>query len=310
VAAPLAGVTNLPFRLSLKKGGASLVYSEMAASAGLIRRQPQTLRLTRTMEGESPLALQLFGAEPLVMEKAAAWARQRGYKLLDINMGCPVRKVRRQGAGSALLDTPDLARQILEAAAHGFGRAVSVKIRLGYDRDCLEHILSFLLSAPLSAIALHARTVTQGYGGRARWPAIAWLKRQTTVPVLGNGDVQSPADALNMLQQTGCDGVMIGRASLSDPYIFARAEALRQGTVFVEPSLEEIRHNLREQADLALRLDGPGLAVHLVRQFIVWRARGGPGAVQLRRQAGMSKDLPELLRLADHFFHCRESLCG
>jgi nifR3 family TIM-barrel protein len=310
VAAPLAGVTNLPFRLTLKKGGASLVYSEMTAGAGLIRRQPQTLRLTRTMAEEGPLAIQLFGAEPLVMEKAAAWVRQQGCKLLDINMGCPVRKVRRQGAGSALLDTPALARQILEAAAQGFGQAVSVKIRLGYDRDCLERLMPFLLAAPLNAITLHARTVTQGYGGRACWPAIAWLKRQTSLPVLGNGDVKNAADALNMLRQTGCDGVMIGRASLSDPYIFARAEALRQGKTFFEPSLEEIRHNLREQANLALRLDGPGLAVHLVRQFIVWRARGGPGSVQLRRQAGMTKDLPELLRLADYFFQRQEELCG
>jgi tRNA-dihydrouridine synthase B len=306
----MAGVSNLPFRLVLKKGGASLVYSEMIASAGIIRRQPQSLRSSRTMEEESPLALQLFGADPLTMEKAAAWARNSGYQLLDINMGCPVRKIRRQGAGSALLDRPELAGQVLTAAAQGFGRAVTVKIRLGYDRNCLERIIPCLLAAPVAAITLHARTVTQGYGGQACWPAIAWLKRQTELPVLGNGDVQDAAAALLMLGQTGCDGVMIGRASLSDPYIFARAKALYHGSDFQEPSLEEIRRNLRQQADLALQLGGPGLALHVIRQFIMWRTKGRPGVSHLRRQAGMSRDVRELLRLADVFFRIREESCG
>ncbi|MDR1396386.1 MAG: tRNA-dihydrouridine synthase [Desulfarculales bacterium] len=310
VAAPLAGVSNLPFRLTLKKGGASLVYSEMISSAGLIRQQPQTLRLTRTLEEEAPLALQLFGADPAAMGKAAAWARKRGYGLLDINMGCPVRKVRRQGAGSALLDTPDLARQVLEAAAQGFGQAVTVKIRLGYKHNDLERIMSFLEDAPLAAICLHARTVAQGYGGRACWPAIAWLKKRAAVPVVGNGDVKSADDAVAMLAQTGCDGVMIGRAALADPYIFARARALREGHAFPEPSLEEIRLDLHAQASLALRLDGPGLALHLVRQFIMWRGGGKPGIGALRRRAGMCKDLSELLRLADNFFYAPEKLCA
>jgi nifR3 family TIM-barrel protein len=310
LAAPMAGVTNLPFRLSLKKGGASLVYSEMIAAAGLIRRQPQSIRLGRTMEEESPLALQLFGADPLVMEKAAAWARQSGCQFLDINMGCPVRKVRRQGAGSALLDKPELAAQVLQAAAQGFGQAVSVKIRLGYDRNCLERLVPYLLDAPLAAIALHARTVTQAYGGQADWAAIAWLKSQTALPVLGNGDVKTAEDAVRMLSQTGCDGVMIGRASLGDPYIFARAQALYQGSAFVEPSREEIRHDLQKQADLALKLDGPGLAVHVLRQFIMWQVKGQPGSSHLRRQAGMSRDVGELLCLADHFLTPQEELCG
>jgi nifR3 family TIM-barrel protein len=310
VAAPLAGVSSLPFRLTLRKGGASLVYSEMISSAGLIRQQPQVLRLARTMEEEAPLALQLFGAQPAAMEQAAAWARKQGYRLLDINMGCPVRKIRRQGAGSALLDTPELARQVLEAAAQGFGRAVTVKIRLGYKHNDLERIMSFLEDAPLAAICLHARTVTQGYAGQACWTAIAWLKRRTRLPVLGNGDVKSAAGALDMLARTGCDAVMIGRAALEDPYIFARAQAMREGSVFREPSLEEVRHDLHAQAQLALHLEGPGLALHLVRQFIMWRVKGRPGIGALRRRAGMCKDLPELLRLADSFFYAPEEVCA
>jgi nifR3 family TIM-barrel protein len=302
VAAPLAGVSSLPFRLALKKGGASLVYSEMISSDGLIRQQARTLRLARTLEEEAPLALQLFGAQPSVMEQAAAGARKQGYKLLDINMGCPVRKVRRQGAGSALLDTPELARRVLEAAAQGFGQAVTVKIRLGYRHNDLERIMSFLDDAPLAAICLHARTVVQGYGGQACWPAIAWLKRRTRLPVLGNGDVQSAAGAVAMLDRTGCDAVMIGRAALADPYIFARARAMHEGSVFCEPSPEEIRRDLHAQVNLALCLDGPGLALHLARQFIMWRVKGRPGKAALRRRAGMCKDLPELLRLADSVF--------
>ena len=310
LAAPLAGVTNLPFRLMLKKGGAPLVYSEMISSAGLIRQQKQTVRLARSMEEEQPFAIQLFGGDPLAMEKAAAQARRLGARLLDINMGCPVRKVRRQGAGSALLDTPELARQIIEAAAQGFGGAVTVKIRLGYNKDTMADIIPSLIKAKVAAITLHARTVVQGYGGQAHWPAIAWLKKQVDMPVIGNGDVKSAQDALAMMSQTGCDGVMIGRASMGDPYIFARARAIYLGNEFIEPPLEEVRGMLHEQADLANKLDGPRLAVHLVRQFIMWRARGRPGVSVLRNQAGQSRDLDELLHIADRFFYHGEESCA
>ncbi len=312
VAAPMAGVSSLPFRLTLKKGGAPLVYTEMVSCAGLIRSQPHTLRLARTVPEEGPLCMQLFGAVPKTMEQAAVIARKNfNPVLLDINMGCPVRKVRRLGAGSALLDTPALARQVLEAASQGFGGPVSVKIRLGYSRDNLDEILPYLLAARPAAITLHARTVTQGYGGQADWAAIGRLKRLCPqLIVIGNGDVRSAGQALAMMEQTGCDGVMIGRGALQDPYIFARAMALKDGTDFNEPSAQEIRGLLQNQADLALALEGEMMAVHLVRQFIMWQVRGKPGVSELRRQAGMSKSLPELLKLADNFFNREVVPCG
>lgn len=310
VTAPMAGVTSLPFRLSLKKGGAALVYTEMVSAAGLIRSQPHTLRLLRSLPAEQPLAVQIFGAEPGLMEKAARMARQEhGAALLDINMGCPVRKVRRIGAGSALLDKPVLAGQVLDAASQGFGGPVSVKIRLGYNRNTLEEIIPHLQSA--GAITLHARTVAQGYSGQADWRAIAWLKRQCSQPVLGNGDVNSAQDAINLLQQTNCDGVMIGRAALSDPFIFAHAEALRAGREFIAPNNQAMRGLLQQQADLALELEGELMAIHLVRMFIMWKVRGRPGVSELRRQAGQSKSLKELLAIADRYFSPQEGeLCG
>jgi tRNA-dihydrouridine synthase B len=235
------------------------------------------------------------------MEKAARMLRQLfNASLLDINMGCPVRKVRRVNAGSALLDAPSLAGQIAAAASFGFGRAVTVKIRLGYRQNTMEEFIPHLLAAKVAAITLHARTVVQGYGGQADWPAIAWLKKHCPAPVIGNGDVKSAQDAVAMLRQTGCDGVMIGRGAMRNPFIFAHAAALRQGLEFTAPDM--LPQMLQGQAELALRLEGPHLAMHLVRQFIMWRVRDLPGAGELRRRAGNSKSLEELLGIADNFF--------
>lgn len=312
VAAPMAGVTSLPFRLSLKTGGAPLVYTEMISTAGLLRNQPQTLRLLGSDEREAPWAIQLFGGDPGAMEQAARVARQRfNAAFIDINMGCPVKKVRRIGAGSALLDKPEVARQIIEAASQGFGGPVTVKIRLGYSSNTLDKILPHLLAACPAAITLHARTVAQGYSGQADWQAISWLKRQCAgTTVLGNGDVQSAKDAIAMLESTGCDGVMIGRGSLADPYIFARAQALLEGREFTGLKAGAMRELLHDQANLALKLQGEKMAIHLVRQFIMWRVRGLPGVSALRYQAGQSKSLSELLALADDFFSREEEICG
>ncbi len=299
--APLAGVTRAPVRLLARRGGAALVYTEMVSAMGLSLSQPQTLRLARVWPDEAPLALQLFGADPGRMRLAAAKARELGADILDVNLGCPARKVRRQGAGSALLDSPERARAVVAGAAEGWGGPVTVKLRLGFDRDDLAEIVPGLVEAGAAAICLHARTTRQGFAGQADWAAIARLKAWCPVPVIGNGDVISAEGAVAMLKQTGCDAVMIGRGALGDPWIFSRAADLLAGRQPRPVSLSERRRALAEHAELALR-EGEALALHLSRLLLIWFCKGLPGASEIRRAAGCARSWREVLRLGDSYF--------
>jgi nifR3 family TIM-barrel protein len=302
VAAPMAGISSPPFRLFAVRAGAGLVYTEMVSAQGLLRRQPQTVRMTRVLPGERPVGLQLFGSDPEAMAKAARRVSELDVDLVDINMGCPARKVRRQGAGSALLDTPSLAAEIVAAVRENCRQPVSVKLRLGHGKETLDEVLPGLLKAGAALVCLHARTVLQAFGGQADWSAIARLKSWCPVPVIGNGDVRSAQDAMDMLERTGCDAVMIGRAAMGDPWIFSRAVALWAGRQPRPVGLGERRAALWEHAELARRLSGPGAAVHFMRQFMMWYAKGLPGAGEFRRRAGMAADLEELKRLAGEYF--------
>lgn len=299
--APLAGVTRMPVRLLARRGGAALVYTEMISATGLSLGQPQTRRLARIWPGEKPVALQLFGADPARMRKAAAAARELGPDLLDVNLGCPARKVRRQGAGSALLENPALAAEVVAAAVAGWGGPVTVKLRLGYDRDTLAEIVPGLVAAGAAAICLHARTTKQGFAGHADWAAIARLKSWCPVPVIGNGDVTSDKDAVRMLRETGCDAVMIGRGALGDPWVFARAVERLAGVEPKPVSIAERRLALAEHAELALQ-EGEALALHLSRLLLIWFCKGLPGATEIRRAAGMARHWREVLKLSETYF--------
>ncbi len=302
VTAPMAGVSSPAFRLLAARQGAGLVYTEMVSAPGLLRRQPQTLRLTRVLEEERPVALQLFGARPEAMAQAARVAGQLPVDIIDVNMGCPARKIRRQGAGSALLDDPARAAEVLAAVRENCPQPVTVKLRLGFKEESLDEVLPGLIKAGAAALCLHARTVNQGFGGRADWDAIARLKAWCPLPVIGNGDVRSAEDAVAMLERTGCDAVMIGRAAMGDPWIFSRAADLLAGRPPRPVDLASRRAALWEHAELAHRLAGEGGAVHFMRQFMMWYAKGLPGATAFRRAAGAVAGLAELKRLAGEFF--------
>ncbi len=304
-AAPLAGVSSAPWRLMARRCGAGLVCTEMVSTAGLLRRQPQSMKLLTSFAEERPLALQLFGSKPGEMLSAARRLRESpglGVDLLDINMGCPVRKVRRQGAGSALLSDPILAAELVAAAAEGWGSPLTVKVRLGESGDDLEKIVPGLLRAGAQAITLHARTVRQGFAGQADWTAIERLKSWCPVPVIGNGDVNSAADALGMLAQTGCDGVMIGRGALGNPWIFAQANDLLAGRQPGQVSLPERRRVLLQQWELARALARPYQEMHYLRQSVMFYVRGLPGAPSLRAAAGPLRDPLKLKALVEDFF--------
>jgi len=302
----MAGVSSPAFRLMARRAGAAIVYSEMISAAGLLRRQPQTLRLTRQIQGERPLVLQLFGGEPEAMNQAAMIAGDLGADALDVNMGCPVKKVRRQGAGSALLADPERAAEVMAAAVEGSCLPVSAKIRLGPKQDITESLVPKLVDAGARAITLHARTTAQLFAGRADWEAIKRLAAWCPVPVIGNGDVFSGRDAVRLLNQTGCAAVMIGRGALGDPWIFARAAARLAGREPepVTPAMK--RAALLEHLELARSLGGEGHALHFVRQFMMWYSRGLPGAAAFRREAGSCADLDELWARCENFFGALE----
>ena len=306
VAAPMAGVSSPAFRLMARRAGAALVYSEMISAAGLLRRQPQTLRLTRHLPGERPLVLQLFGGDPEAMHQAARIASGLGADALDVNMGCPVKKVRRQGAGSALLTDPARAAEVLAATVEGSSLPVSAKIRLGPTGDITAELVPRLVEAGAAAITLHARTTSQLFAGQADWEAIKRLAAWCPVPVIGNGDVFSGRDAVRMLGETGCAAVMIGRGAMGDPWIFARAAARLAGREPepITPALK--RQALLEHLELARALGGEGHALHFVRQFMMWYSRGLPGAAAFRRDAGGCEGLEGLWALCDRFFGALE----
>ncbi len=302
VAAPMAGVSCLAMRVWARRGGAGLVCTEMVSAKGLCLQQTKTLNLCRTLPEERPLALQLFGGDPETMARAAALVRGMPVDLLDLNLGCPVKKVRRQGAGSALLEDIPRAAEVVAAASQGWGGPVTVKLRLGPERDELERMLPPLIKAGAAAVCLHARTTRQGFSGRADWGAIARLAAWCPVPVIGNGDVKSAADAVRMLAETGCAAVMIGRAAIGDPWIFGRAQRLLLGQQAVPPSLAERRQALMAHAELARSLGGEGHALHMARVFMMHFSKGRPGSSAFRRMAGSARELAPFLDVSARYF--------
>ena len=222
ILAPLAGYTDLAFRLLCREYGASLCYSEMISCHGLVFRQQKTLDMLQSDPAERPVAMQLFGSDPEIMGEAAAIIAEYPVDIIDINMGCPVRKVIKKGAGAALMKNPKLAANIIRKVSENANQPVTVKIRSGWDHHTIvaEEFSKMAEDAGAQAIALHARTWTDGFSGAVDWGVIEKVKKAVSIPVIGNGDIRSYQDGLEMLSKTGCDGVMIGRACLGNPWIF------------------------------------------------------------------------------------------
>jgi tRNA-dihydrouridine synthase B len=308
MAAPMAGVTSPAFRLMARRAGASLAYTEMVSSVGLVREHKLTWDLCQVAPQERPVALQLFGADPETMNRAARLVAQMPVDIVDVNLGCPAKKIRRQGAGSALLDEPSLAAEVVAAVVQASTVPVTAKLRMGFRKDQLEEILPGILKAGVKAVCLHGRTVKQGFAGEADWKAIARLKTWCPVPLIGNGDVRSGSQAVAMLEQTGCDGVMIGRAALGNPWIFERALARLAGEEPRQVPVAERRAALWEHMELARLHGGPNQALHFARQFMMWYSKGLPDSAAYRRRAGQSSDLASLMAITDNYFDSLETL--
>ncbi len=223
VLAPLAGYTDLPFRLICHEFGAGLVYSEMISCHGLVYDQYRTKAMIATIPEEQPLALQLFGSEPEIMGQAAAIIDKEPVAMIDINMGCPVRKVIKRGAGSALMQTPHLAEEIIRQVVANTTKPVTIKIRTGWNHNSINapEFARMAQEAGASALAIHARTWSDGFSGTVDYSVIAKVKESISIPVIGNGDIHNYDDGIKLMAETGCDGVMIGRAALGAPWIFS-----------------------------------------------------------------------------------------
>jgi nifR3 family TIM-barrel protein len=305
VLAPMAGVTDRQFRLVLKRlGGIGLLSMEFVSSEGMVRGNRRTLELMQYSGEEHPLSIQIYGADPDRMAKAAILVEEAGADACDINMGCPANKIRKGRAGCALMGDLDLARRIIASVRKAIRIPLTVKFRAGLR----ENDLTFLELGRIcqeegaDAVTLHPRTAKQMFSGRADWSRIARLKEAVSIPVVGNGDVAAATDALRMFRETGCDGVMIGRASMKNPWIYRQTAALAGGEEPVEPTLEERRRLILGHYRLILEQEDRRLALHKMRTFTGWYTHGIPGGRKLRLRIGGISTVEEFLREVESFF--------
>lgn len=284
--APLAGITDASFRRICKEQGAGLVYSEMVSGKGLYYKDKSTERLLRVYEDEKPIAFQIFGSEPKIIDYTAKELASRENCILDINMGCPVPKVIRNGEGSALLRDPKLVEAVIKSAVKAAEKPVTAKIRIGWDSQSINavEIAKAIEASGASAIGVHGRTREQYYSGKADWTVIKQVKEAVSIPVIGNGDVFSAQDAIRLMEQTNCDFVMIARGAMGNPWIFREALALWMGHKLPEPpTLQEKVQVIKKHFDFVLSEKGEYVAVREMRKHIGWYLKGVPNSSEIRR---------------------------
>ncbi|MEE8541764.1 MAG: tRNA dihydrouridine synthase DusB [Desulfobacterales bacterium] len=284
ILAPLAGITNLPFRQIAKRSGCGLVYSEMISAAGLVHRAQKTMRMLASQPEEKPLAVQIFGADPPIMAEAAKIVENSGADILDINFGCSVKKILKTGSGAALMRDPQQAEKLLKSIRSAVKIPVSIKIRTGWDRSGGQAlILSKIAEASgVDAIAVHPRTANQGFSGKADWSIIARVKKEVKIPVIGNGDIFGPKDALKMISETECDGVMIGRAAIGNPWIISQVLAGIANVDFPPVSFRKRFEVMMQYLDASVRYCGEENACYMLRSRLGWFSKGLPHSSQFR----------------------------
>ena len=304
ILAPMAGVTDLPFRLLCREQGAGLLCMEMVSAKAIHFGNKNTRALMEIHPQEKPVSLQLFGSDPDLMAEIAAQIEEEPFDILDINMGCPVPKVVNNGEGSALLKNPALVREIVTKVSRAIKKPLTVKIRKGFDDTCVNavEIARILEDSGAAAVAVHGRTREQYYSGRADWDISRQVKEAVSIPVIGNGDVDSPEKAEAMFRETGCDGVMIGRASRGNPWIFHQLNTyFESGKVEKKPELSEVKDMILRHAGLLLEKKGAYTGMREMRKHVAWYTAGYPRSARLRQAINEIESLEGLKELLEQW---------
>ena len=302
ILAPMAGVTDLPFRLLCREQGAGLLCMEMVSAKAIQYNNKNTKALLEIHPEEPPVSLQLFGSDPEVISEIAKQIEELPFSILDINMGCPVPKIVRNGEGSALMKQPKLVHEIVSKTVKAIEKPVTVKIRKGFDDSCINavEIAKIIEDAGASAVAVHGRTREQYYSGKADWDIIRQVKEAVSIPVIGNGDVVSGESAIAMQKETGCDGIMIGRGAQGNPWIFSELLAYdRTGEMPARPTKEEIKQMIHRHGVLQVKYKGEYLGIREMRKHVSWYTSGLPNSAKLRGEINAVESLEELESLLE-----------
>lgn len=304
---PMAGVTDMPFRLLCKEQGVALTYTEMVSAKGMLHNNKNTEELITIDETERPTALQLFGEDAEIMGAMAKRLIEEGrnFDILDVNMGCPVPKVVNHGEGSALMKEPEKIGEIVKSLKRNITKPVTIKIRAGFDKDCINavEVAKIAEAAGVDGIAVHGRTREEFYSGKADWGIIKAVKEAVSVPVIGSGDVTSPESAKKMFEETGADGIMIARAAMGNPWIFKRINAfLEEGILLPPPSNDEIRETILRQARMMIDFKGEYTAIREMRKHLSWYSIGKPNSAKLRGMSNKIEDFDSLKQVVESYF--------
>ena len=302
ILAPMAGVTDLPFRLLCKEQGAGLLCMEMVSAKAIQYNNKNTKALLEIHPEELPVSLQLFGSDPDVISEIAKRIEELPFSILDINMGCPVPKIVKNGEGSALMKDPKLVYEIVRKTARAIQKPVTVKIRKGFDDTCINavEIAKIIEDAGGKAVAVHGRTREQYYSGKADWDVIRQVKEAVSIPVIGNGDVVSGESAIAIQKETGCDGVMIGRGAQVHSWIFSELLEYEQtGKMPQRPSVEAIRKMMLRHAQLQMQYKGEYLGIREMRKHVSWYTSGLPNSAKLRDEINRVDNYEELEKLLE-----------